>query len=114
MGKHAFLVLNHTNCQHVQLGEFLASSKVDRKENRPSNQHADKERVSQDFEVSQKEESVKRAMIKHESIWSFEEWLDPVEPAIGKWRYSRVRGTQAGYRSRRIDSMTFNAKNREE
>jgi hypothetical protein len=90
MGKHALFVLNHTNCQHVQLGEFLASSKVDRKENWPSNQHAHKERVSQNLEVSQKEKSIERAMIKHESIRCFEEWLDPVEPAIGKWRYGRA------------------------
>lgn len=29
-------------------------------------------------------------MVKNKSIWSFEEWLDPVEPAIGKWRYGRA------------------------
>lgn len=90
MGKHALFVLNHSNCQHVQLGELLASSKVDGKENWPSNQHAHKERVSQDLEVPQKEEPIERAMIKHKSVWCLEEWLDPVEPAIGKWRYGRA------------------------
>lgn len=59
MGKHALFVLNHTNCQHVQLGELLASSKVDGKEDWPSNQDAHKKRVSQDLEVSQKEEPIK-------------------------------------------------------
>lgn len=90
MSKHALFVLDHANCQHVQLGELLASSNVNRKENWPSNQHAHKERVSQDFEVPQKEEPIERAMVKHEGIWCFEERLDPVEPAIGKWRYGRA------------------------
>jgi hypothetical protein len=58
MGKHALTVTDLANRQDIQLAEFVTTSDVNWKEDRPRDQYADKESVSQDLEVSQKEEAI--------------------------------------------------------
>lgn len=86
MRKHTLTIANLANRQDIQLTEFITTSDVDWEKNRPSDQHSDKKSVAQDFEISQKEEPIERAMVENESIWSLEERFHPVEPARGEWR----------------------------
>lgn len=53
-------------------------------------------------------------MIEEDGVWRFEEWLDPVEPAVGKGGNGCLGSTEGGYRSGSVDTVESSTENKED
>ena len=82
MSIHLIRVFDVADSQETKLVSAVAACRVDWKQNWKGYETARKANVSQNFEISNKEESVNRGVVKNECVGYPEKGHNPVEYAI--------------------------------